>query len=83
MTEKEIPILGLFLANFKVIKFELNQISLHHHYTVNDIFEFSISVQKYMKQNNRAECKPNIEMGTMAGNGPGIIVLLTAPPLLS
>ena len=28
-----------------------------------------------MKQNNLAECKPRIEMGKMAGNGPGILAL--------
>ena len=33
-----------------------------------------------MKQNNQAECKPSIQMGKMAGNGSGM-VLLTAPPV--
>jgi len=35
-----------------------------------------------MKQNHLAECNPRIAMGKMAGNGPGILALLTAPPLV-
>ena len=40
-----------------------------------------VSIHKDMKQNNQAEYKPRIEMGKIAGNGPGIPALLTAPPL--
>ena len=41
----------------------------------------SMSIYKYIKQDNLAECKPRIEMGKMAGNGPRLLALLTAPPL--
>ena len=34
-----------------------------------------------MKQNNRVECKPRTKMGKMEANGPGMVALLTVPPL--
>ena len=41
----------------------------------------SISIHKQVQQNYRIECQPRIEMGKMEANGPGILALLTAPPL--
>ena len=41
----------------------------------------SVSIHKHMKQNNFVKRKPRIEMRKMAGNSPGILALLTAPPL--
>lgn len=53
------------------------------HNAVNGILlELSVSIQKHIKQNNRAKQKPRIEMGKIAGSGPGILALLTAPLLV-
>ena len=47
------------------------------------LLELSISIYKHMIKKNLAEFKTRIEMGKMTGNGPGILDLLTAPPLSS
>ena len=39
-----------------------------------------VSIHKYTKQSYLAECKPKIELGKTAGNGPGMIAFLTAQP---